>query len=756
MSLCTWALGAACASLLISGTTIPPGPHGPASRPTAHADDVSPALPRPPSHDRVCGSPGLDSPWTYRGRPGPYRSGRSGLPTFGGPGTTYPDAKYGYVVRPAGLTHPSSLGHLDRPRTVYFFEPGLYWTRGHTLIARTGSVYIGGYTLSAGAAVLDANGLNNGIGAIEGETYATSPDVTIEYLTIENYVSSENNSLVNGANESGGSENAGWVVKYDTIGPNEYAYGSAGGYAVGIGSDNVLADSCITHNEQGAFNGSHGVDDQIVGNEISYNGLGEYPDTGGAGGNPSACGCSGGGKLFYSVDATITNNYVHNNYNVGIWLDFDNAGANISDNYIADNWSSGIFYEASYNANISDNVLVGNGTAPEGTWPAGYNGGECDNVTDCTTGNGPVDGLTGTPFGAIQVYDSGGNANLASVNGTPVNYAGHIYVDGNTLTDNFGGITVYTDTNRYPDNLDQDSTCSIPLGAGDQANSTTYYSQTELLTNNSDATVPAGAGGTTVTVSDTSGTDALCSNYGVAAPSENYTNTANCANTPGCQSNDASNISVETAPAVGMAVFDGDTNTLVGTVSSVSSATSFTVTLASAVPAKETGVLLVLSAYGGCGQADYFGGGPGVASGNPPADYWDNCNWGSRNITVAGNSLTMQPADLGSSCTAAAMCGLNGAYAFNAGVPALMQFWDSYTTLTQRASGGLGDVWSGNTYTWSGQGGSGQWEFMAGQQGDIVGPSSWMSNDGQDAGSTGLWPKRTSKPLKSPEAKAAP
>ena len=62
--------------------------------------------------------------------------------------------------------------------------------------------------------------------------------------------------------------------------------------------------------------------------------------------------------MSYTVNATVDYN-VHNNYNVGIWFDFENTGADISHNYIASNWSSGINYEASYNANISYNTLVG-------------------------------------------------------------------------------------------------------------------------------------------------------------------------------------------------------------------------------------------------------------------------------------------------------------------------------------------------------------------------------------------------------------
>jgi hypothetical protein len=52
-----------------------------------------------------------------------------------------------------------------------------------------------------------------------------------------------------------------------------------------------------------------------------------------------------------------------------------------------------------------------------------------------------------------------------------------------------------------------------------------------------------------------------------------------------------------------------------------------------------------------------------------------------------------------------------------------------------KASRGLGNVWSNNTYYWSGRG-PGQWQFEAGSQGSQVALSDWRDTYGQDAGST--------------------
>jgi hypothetical protein len=140
----------------------------------------------------------------------------------------------------------------------------------------------------------------------------------------------------------------------------------------------------------------------------------------------------------------------------------------------------------------------------------------------------------------------------------------------------------------------------------------------------------------------------------------------------------------------------------------------------------------VLSAYGGCGVADYYGGGRGVSSGKPSLPYWDNCIWGSRNVTVRDNSFAMDATHV-VDCTARNMCGFMAAIAFNAGVPALMRFWRSYPDFVANASGGLGNVWSGNTYTWTGPG---RWQFQAGSQGHGVSWAQWRKAPyRQDAGS---------------------
>jgi hypothetical protein len=106
---------------------------------------------------------------------------------------------------------------------------------------------------------------------------------------------------------------------------------------------------------------------------------------------------------------------------------------------------------------------------------------------------------------------------------------------------------------------------------------------------------------------------------------------------------------------------------------------------------------------------------------------------GSRNVTVAHNAFSIN-ANMVKGCTAANQCGFQQLIAFNAGVPTLMQFFDSYANLIGKSAKGLGNTWADNTYTWTGPG---QWSFELGLQGTQVTQAQWRGAPyGQDADST--------------------
>ena len=724
---------------ILPGGTGGPGParNAPHRAGESAAQALAATKSAPAAGRAICGRPVLRSRWHYDGPPGVFRTSGAhrGLPTFGTAGSDFPAARSIIAVAAGDNSAAADAGNYEVNHAIVYFEPGRHVIRG---VMYTGhdSVYVGGYTATAGGAVLDGvDGATSGTGLggsfLSSSTASSGNNVhdTWEYLTIKNYTASRNNSIM--GNVNGGGSDVGDVYRFNTIGPNQFGYrgegeaprigkSSGGGYAIDGGSGTIIEYNCLTGNSQGAFNIRDAVDVTVSQNEISRNGLGEYPDSGPSpGASPFSCGCSGGGKILSSLNANVTWNYVHDNYNVGIWFDFDNAGANISHNYVAANWGQGIMYEASYNARITANTLVGNGWAAHGPWPSGVGGKSCYGGVTCTGGYGPVTGAGGSnPYGTIDLSNSGGNRALVAVSVPAgqqipgcrggctmrVRYPGELLVQGNVLRNNFGGVKVYTDTNRYPGNINNDSACGTPLGVLDQDNSTSYYRQAQVVLTGGDAVVS----GTSVT--SAGGAQALCDGYG------------------GGQ--DLSTGKVR-RPARGMGVYNLNTGAYLGTVASVTSANSFRL---SRPAGHVSGVTLLLSAFGGCGPADYFGGGPGAASGRPAAQYWDNCIWGSRNVTVSGNRFSADARAIKGCNTGMNLCGYMVAIAFNAGVPALMQFFDGYADRIASASSGLGNVWSNNSYAWIGLGG---WQFQAGLQGYWISQSQWLRGPyRQDSGSS--------------------
>ena len=268
---------------------------------------------------RICGQPILDSPWNYDGAAGSYASGTVGLPTYGAPSTDFPSATAGLVVPAGNNTTAAHNRSYDKNNTVVYLEPGVHQIETDMYVGNH-SDYVGGYNSANGKAVITGvDGATDGTGvggeylALETASSHSQVNNTWEYLTVENYAASENGAVM--GNLNGGERADGDTYKYDTIGPNEYGYrgtnkppgrglSSGGGYGIDVGSYTTIEYDCLTRNAQGAINGLGGVDDVIVGNEISWNGLGEYPDSPGAGGSPYSCGCSGGGKFFSASTPT--------------------------------------------------------------------------------------------------------------------------------------------------------------------------------------------------------------------------------------------------------------------------------------------------------------------------------------------------------------------------------------------------------------------------------------------------------------------
>jgi hypothetical protein len=308
----------------------------------------------------------------------------------GGPAT----APAGAVTVAAG---DDSGVSWDQPGKTFWFAPGT-----HTLGAgqysqidpAAGTTFTG-----APGAVLD--GRHTNLYAFGG----SAAHVRISYLTVQNFGPT-------GANQNEGVVNhdsaTGWTIDHSTLRDNA-------GAGTMLGSDDTLSYDCLQDNQQYGFNAysptgpvhlviSH---NEIAGND-TYNWEARQP----------GCGCTGGGKFWAVNGATVTGNWVHGNLSQGLWADTNNRGIDISGNTIEDNYGDGLIYEISYNAQIKDNVFARNGL---GAGPEGQ----------------------GFPTSAIYISESGSDSRV------PGPYGSTFAITGNTFVNNWGGVILWENSNRY-------------------------------------------------------------------------------------------------------------------------------------------------------------------------------------------------------------------------------------------------------------------------------------------------------------------
>ena len=331
------------------------------------------------------------------------------------PASPYSSAPQGSVTVPAGDN--SALFQYQLPaNTTYWFAPGKHTNA--SIQASDGDTFLG-----APGAILD--GGNTIQYAFTGQYNDTSDqNVTIKYLTIEDFQPSQGGGAVNG------NGNNGWTEEYDLM---EY---NSPGAAMMLGGDNTVSDNCLTKNGEYGFNGYSYVDqtyeDTFTGgatniaftnNDVSDNNT-----------QKTSSGIEGGGKFWQDGNVTVTGNYFHDNIDSpGVWMDTDNAGFLVQGNYISGNDGEGLMYEISYNADIIDNTFV-------------------DNALTAGPGN------PGFPTGAIYISESGGNSAVAS------NYAGELNIQDNVFNDNWSGVVLYQNSNRYVGDGQDPGTLIPPSG----------------------------------------------------------------------------------------------------------------------------------------------------------------------------------------------------------------------------------------------------------------------------------------------------
>ena len=428
-----------------SPTTSPtPQPSTPApSPPSPPPPSPTPPPSAPATAAPVCGQPILNSPYDYDGASGAYTSGTAGLPTFGSPGSDFPKDTAGLVI-PAGTgDYPS---YEINPDTVYYLLPG---THIGSFQAASNDAFVGG--LSGGTStVLSGNYSANEPWAIDSNySNGNQPDVTIEYLTIEEYTPNSNAAAINL------DTNTGWTLRYNTVTLN------VPGAGLIAGTDSVIKDNCLTLNGQYGFQssavGPWGVDSltggpydvMIEGNEISYNdtcdyeGLLDNSAIGWSNYNPVPaqyrnphCGTvvpdgdEGGFKLWQTDGVTIKDNYLHNNWGPAAWVDTDNVNTTMTGNTMTGNEGQAIIEEISYNFSITGNYIADN------DWADGLNN-------------------AGFPQPAIYVADSGSDTTFGGVPACPEascaaqgSYPKQSDISGNTFVDNGGSVLLWQDSGR--------------------------------------------------------------------------------------------------------------------------------------------------------------------------------------------------------------------------------------------------------------------------------------------------------------------
>jgi parallel beta helix pectate lyase-like protein len=285
-----------------------------------------------------------------------------------------------------------------KPDTTYWFAPGIH-TLGKgqfaQIIPANGDTFIG-----APGAVLDGRHQNN------FAFTQSAHNVTISYLTIQNFGRRGGNQGEGVVNNDMG---AGWHISHVTVQHNA-------GAGVMLGSDNVLSYSCLSDNGeyglQGEGNNQDPVNITVDHDEIVGNNADNWEV------RQPGCGCSGGAKFWRVNGATITSNYVHDNHGPGLWADTDNRGFDVAGNYIADNAGEGFIYEISYNLRLAGNTFVRNALV-----------------------DGPHVG--GFPDAAVYISESGADRRV------PGPYGNTLAITGNTFTDNWSGVVLWENADRF-------------------------------------------------------------------------------------------------------------------------------------------------------------------------------------------------------------------------------------------------------------------------------------------------------------------
>ncbi|MFD8080761.1 right-handed parallel beta-helix repeat-containing protein [Kitasatospora sp. NPDC059722] len=312
----------------------------------------------------------------------------------------------GPAAAPAGAVtvDPAVVGDLTAktksspPHTTFWLQPGthkLEADRYAQVVPKEGDTYLG-----APGAVLDG---------VKTNQYAFGGDaagVTIRYLTVQGFNAPQNEGVVNHDSADG------WVIEHATIRDNS-------GAGLMAGAHQQVRANCLQGNGQygmNAYKSGAPVGGLVVeGNEITGNDTDQWEQ------RQPGCGCTGGVKFWAVNGADVRGNWVHDNRGPGLWADTNNNDFRIEDNVLEANDGAALIYETSYNAVIRNNTIRRN---------------------DVVEGRRSADRGDDFPYATVYLSESGGEPRIPA-------RTDRIEIYGNVLEDNWSGITLWENADRF-------------------------------------------------------------------------------------------------------------------------------------------------------------------------------------------------------------------------------------------------------------------------------------------------------------------